>query len=383
MNFLATAAFGLEGLVARELRALGCPADAINGGAAFHGTLEDAMRANLCLRSADRVLLVLDTFPATTFEALFEGVRAIAWEDYLTPQCAFPVSGNCARSTLMSIRDCQSITKKAIVERLKSRYPLDWFPENGPVVPISVTLHGDTARLCIDLSGTALNRRGYRTWNGEAPLRETLAASLVSLSPWRPGLPLYDPCCGTGTLLIEAAMVMGKLAPGLERPMAMESFPFVSQDMCRRLRETLRAQAEPDHIRDISGSDIDPQALTLARRHLAQAGLKGKLSLSCMDLRNVQLQAPQGVFLCNPPYGERLSDRRSCEQLYAELSRLQDRHPGWTLCAISSHPQFERCFGRRADKKRRLYNGRLECEFMTFLPRHPHPAVERPQAPRP
>ena len=365
-EWVATAAFGLEGVVARELSRLGIEAKAENGGARFFGTLEDAHRANLWLRCADRVLLVMGRFEATSFEALFEGVRALPWEQFIGERTRFPVSGKCARSQLMSVRDCQAITKKAIVERLKEKYRVSWFEESAETVAIDVALHGNVAQLTLDSSGVALNRRGYRTWNGEAPLRETLAAALVSLSPWRPGMALHDPMCGTGTLVIEAAMRMADRAPGLTREFAVEQWRGASQAAFAAQREEAQALFDPSRVEGLSGADIDPQAVELARRHLAQAGLSGRVTFDVADARACRRPEPTGAFLCNPPYGERLSDRKGCEPLYAEMGQLLRRHPGWTLSAITSHPGFERCFGRRADKKRRFYNGRLECEFMTF-----------------
>ncbi|MBQ6858450.1 MAG: class I SAM-dependent RNA methyltransferase [Clostridia bacterium] len=363
-EWIATAAFGLEGVVAQELKRLDIPARAENGGARFSATFEDAMRANLWLRCADRVLLVVGRFEAHSFEELFEGVKALPWEDFIGRNTRFPVSGKCARSQLMSVRDCQAITKKAIVERLKSRYGMSWFEESEETVAIDVALHGDMAQLTLDASGVALNRRGYRTWNGEAPLRETLAAALVSLSPWRPGMRLHDPMCGTGTLMIEAAMRMANRAPGLTREFAMESWRGMPDFTA--IREEAKAQFDPERIEGISGSDIDPEAVELANRHLQQAGLAGRVSFTVGDARECRIEGERGAFLCNPPYGERLSDRKECEELYREMGLLLRRHPGFTLSAITSHPGFERCFGRRADKKRRFYNGRLECEFMTF-----------------
>ena len=368
-EWIATAAFGLEGVVARELERLGIPAKAENGGARFTATLEEAFRANLWLRCADRVLLVVGRFEARSFEELFEGVKALPWEEFIGKNTRFPVNGKCARSQLMSVRDCQAITKKAIVERLKAKYNTAWFEESDETVAIDVSLHGDIAQLTLDASGVALNRRGYRTWNGEAPLRETLAAALVSLSPWRPGMRLHDPMCGTGTLMIEAAMRMANRAPGLTREFALETWRGMPTDGFDAIREEAKAAFDPERIEGISGSDIDPEAVELANRHLRQAGLAGRVSFTVGDARDCHIETDEsgrGAFLCNPPYGERLSDRKACEELYREMGLLLRRHPGFTLSAITSHPGFERCFGRRADKKRRFYNGRLECEFMTF-----------------
>ncbi len=365
-EWIATAAFGLEGVVARELARLGIDAKAENGGARFFGTFEDAFTANLHARCADRILLVVGRFEARSFEELFEGVRALPWENFIGEHTRFPVNGKCARSQLMSVRDCQAITKKAIVERLHSRYHTDWFVEDGETASINVALHGDIAQLTLDASGMALNRRGYRTWNGEAPLRETLAAALVTLSPWRPGMPLHDPMCGTGTLMIEAAMRMAHRAPGLTRSFAIESWRDMPTDAFEQIREQAKADFDPSLVEGISGSDIDPEAVELARRHLLQAGLEGCIRFEVADMRDCRRTEERGVFLCNPPYGERLSDRKACETLYHDMGQMLRRHPGWSLSAITSHPGFERCFGRRADRKRRFYNGRLECEFMTF-----------------
>lgn len=367
LTFIATAAFGLEGVVADELRALGiASAKAELGGARFEATPAEAYEACLWLRCADRVLLVLGEAKVLTFEELFQAVKAIAWEDYLPKDAAFPVSGKCARSQLMSVRDCQAITKKAIVERLKERYKTSWFAETGAVYPIDVSLHNDVARLTIDASGTALNRRGYRTWNGEAPLRETLAAAIVRLSPWKPGMVLHDPCCGTGTILIEAAMVQSRRAPGLNREFACDRWPIFPVGERAALREKAHAAYEPGRIGGISGSDIDPAALELCRKHIAQAGMEGRISVYAKDLRALSLKEPSGVFLANPPYGERLGDKKSAESLYGQMHSLLNRHEGWRMGVLSSHAGFERHFGCRAQKKRRLYNGRLECEFLIY-----------------
>ena len=367
MTFFATAAFGLEGIVASELKRLGmADVQAEIGGARFTGTMADAFLCNLRLRCADRVLIILAEKDCRSFEELFQLVKIIPWEELMPIDAKINVSGKCARSQLMSVRDCQSITKKAIIERLRQRTRRETFPETGTPYPIEVALHADIARITLDTSGEALNRRGYRTWNGEAPLRETLAAALVELSPWRPGMRLHDPCCGTGTLLIEAAFRQSHRAPGMKRIFACEHFSFFSRGEAAAIRQQVWNDFKPDRLGGISGSDIDPDALDLATRHVRQAGLEGKITLTCQDLRTLQLPDKEGVFLCNPPYGERLSDRKSCEKLYREMRLLKERHPGWCLCAISSDPAFERAYGKRADKKRRLYNGRLECEFLIY-----------------
>ena len=372
MQWIANTAFGLEGQTARDLKWLGVESAAPQpaGGVLFEGTPAQAFNANLWLRCADRVMLLVGRFEARSFEELFESVRELPWEDYIPSDGAFPILAHCARSTLMSPSDCQSIVKKAIVERLKRTCHIDWFEETGAVYAVDVSIHADVVTICLDSSGPALNKRGYRTWNGEAPLRETMAAALVMASPWRPAQPLYDPCCGTGTLLIEAAFIALSRAPGLTRAFDCEKWGFMPQAEMKRLRAEAEEKLNAGRERpiQIAGSDIDGGALELARRHIAQAGLSGRITLEKRDLRDVTPRGESGVILCNPPYGERLGDKRAAAAVERQLGLLQERSSGWSLCAISGDLAFERNFGRRADKKRRFYNGRLECEFMTFLP---------------
>jgi putative N6-adenine-specific DNA methylase len=367
MNWMATAAFGLEGVVRKELNRMGfADAQAVQGGVRFEGTPADAFKACLWLRTADRVLLIAGEGKATSFEELFMLVRGIPWADYLPRDARFPVTGHCARSQLMSVSDCQAITKKAIVESLKEKYKLEWFAETGMEYRVNVSLHSDVATITLDACGEALNKRGYRTWNGEAPLRETLAAALVLLSSWRRDTPLHDPCCGTGTLLIEAAFIMADRAPGLARAFAMESWGFVSGDALAPLRDEAKARFDPERVLEITGSDIDEGALTLCNKHITQAGLEGRITVTRKDLRELRLGKSGICFITNPPYGERMGDAKACESLYRGLAALQAAHPDSRMNVIASQPGFERIYGRRAMQKRRLYNGRLECEFMRF-----------------
>ena len=372
-TFIATASAGLEGVVKRELQKLGFEdAKAELGGVRFQATLTDAFRACLWLACADRVLLIVAEGNVQTFEDLYQLVLRAPWKDFLPKDASIPVSGRCARSKLMSIRDCQSITKRAIVDNLQRAYRTQTLPETGAKFQVDVAVHADIARLTLDLCGEALNRRGYRTWNGEAPLRETAAAALVRLSGWRVTEPLHDPCCGTGTLLIEAAFLAAHRAPGLTRAFAMEKWPCVDKLAIRQLREEAQAQYDPSLIPEISGSDIDPEALKLCKRHIVQAGLGGKITVFEKDLRDLTLEKENVCFLSNPPYGERLSDRKGCEILYRAYKPLLFRHLGSRLNLITSHPGFERVAGLKAIKKTRLYNGRLECEFMRFAPLNAH-----------
>ena len=370
MKWIASAAFGMEGLTGRDLKRLGAEdVRVLNvGGAEFSGTLESAMKANLWLRCADHISLVVGEVPARSFEELFEGIRRIEWADYLARDSAFPVRARCVKSVLMSQTDTQKIVKKAVVEKLKGAYGVSWFEETGATVQIDVSIRGDVATVSLDASGEPLSRRGYRTWNGEAPLRETLAAALILTSGWHPWQPLYDPCCGTGTLLIEAAFIALNRAPGLRRPFAMEKWPFADVSALERVRREAQSRSDEGQQREIriAGSDIDPEAIELARRHIRQAGLGGRIEVEVMDMRDVVLKGEPGAIVANPPYGERIGDRRVAHVVARQLGELSRRCPGWNVYAFSADMGFEREFGRRADRRRRFYNGRIECEYHMF-----------------
>ena len=370
MKWIASAAFGMEGLTGRDLKRLGAEdVRVLNvGGAEFSGTLESAMKANLWLRCADHISLVVGEFPARSFEELFEGIRRIEWADYLARDSAFPVRARCVKSVLMSQTDTQKIVKKAVVEKLKGAYGVSWFEETGATVQIDVSIRGDVAPVSLDASGEPLSRRGYRTWNGEAPLRETLAAALILTSGWHPWQPLYDPCCGTGTLLIEAAFIALNRAPGLRRPFAMEKWPFADVSALERVRREAQSRSDEGQQREIriAGADIDPEAIERARRHIRQAGLGGRIEVEVMDMRDVVLKGEPGAIVANPPYGERIGDRRVAHVVARQLGELSRRCPGWNVYAVSADMGFERERGRRADRRRRFYNGRIECEYHMF-----------------
>lgn len=368
-NLIATSAFGLEGMISAELKRLNMKnVIAANGFVRFSGSIMDAYYCNLRSRFADRIMILLAESPVISFDELFRLVDQIKWELLMDGTEKINISCKCARSKLMSQSACQSIAKKAVIEHIKKTTNRKVFPESGFALPVHISIHQDTARIMLDTTGEGLSRRGYRTWNGEAPLRETLAAALVESSPWRPGIPLYDPCCGSGTLIIEASLRASHKAPGSNREFALEHFVFFPKEQAKKLLKQVQDEFEPERIKLIRGSDIDPSAIDLSRKHIRQAGLEGYTTVDVIPLQELQLSEEKGVFLCNPPYGERLGDRESCRKLYADLHLLQLRHPGWSLCAITSDPGFERAFGRKADRKRRFYNGTLECEFYTFLP---------------
>ncbi|MDL2206111.1 class I SAM-dependent RNA methyltransferase [Eubacteriales bacterium OttesenSCG-928-N13] len=370
MDWIASAAFGLEGLVKRDLVRLGAQQVTVmnTGGVRFSGDVQAGFMANMWLRTADRVMLLIGEFEARSFEELYQGIRALPWQDYLPKDAAFPVRAQCARSQLMSPSDCQKITKKAIVDHLMDAYHVIHLPETGATFQLDVSIHQDRVTVAMDSSGAALSRRGYRTWNGEAPMRETLAAAVALSSPWRPSMAMHDPCCGTGTLLIESAFIALDRAPGLKRDFAMEGWPFVEKQDIARIRSEAeqRFAAGPERLMRITGSDIDPEAIELCKRHIVQAGLGGRIDLAVKDVRDLQLPRDAGMILTNPPYGARMGDRHVSQAVARQLGELMRRSPDWQLAAITADRSFEKAFGRRASKRRRLYNGRLECELMIF-----------------
>lgn len=372
MKWIASAAFGMEGMTGRDLKRMGMQNVRVLdvGGATFEGDYLDAFRANLWLRTCDRIMRVMAQFEARSFEELFQGVKKIEWEKLLPEDARFPIRAKCVKSQLMSPSDVQKIAKRAMVERMKAAYGADWFSETGALFQIDISIRDDVVTVCVDASGEPLSKRGYRTWNGEAPLRETLAAALVLQSGWHPWQPLYDPCCGTGTILIEAAFIAASRAPGLTRRFAMESWPAVTYDFEKfeAVRREAREKFEEGLKRPIriAGSDISPEAIELAKRHLRLAGLAGRIELQVKDLRDVTLAGEPGVFIANPPYGERLDSARAAHAIARQLGLLQRRNPGWTLCAFSADMGFEREYGRRATRRRRYYNGRIECEYRIF-----------------
>ena len=387
MKWIASAAFGMEGMTGRDLKRLGVKNVQVMdvGGAMFEGDFEDAFRANLWLRTCDRIMLVMGQFEAHSFEELFQGVKGIDWAQLLPEDARFPIRAKCVKSQLMSPSDVQKIAKRAMVERMKAAYDRGWFDETGALFQIDISIREDNVTVCVDASGEALSRRGYRTWNGEAPIRETLAAALILQSGWHPWQPLYDPCCGTGTLLVEAAFIALGRAPGLTRSFAMEAWPCVPHEALRQIRVEARQRYEEGSKRElhIAGSDIDPEAIELARRHVKQAGLAGRIHLEVKDLRDVTLTGEPGVFVANPPYGERLDNIRAAHVIARQLGKLQSRNPGWTLCAFSADMGFEREYGRRATRRRRYYNGRIECEYHIFEPGLPDADTEWARGRRP
>jgi putative N6-adenine-specific DNA methylase len=367
VELIATATFGLEAVVAREVASLGYDASTANGRVTFQAGPEAICRANLWLRSADRVLVKLGEFTALSFDELFERTKALPWSDWLPANANFPVEGKSIRSKLFSVPDCQAIVKKAVVESLKGRYHQQWFEETGPRFTIEVALLKDTATLTIDTSGPGLHKRGYRKLSSAAPLKETLAAAMINLSRWRSERLLLDPLCGSGTIPIEAALIGLNIAPGLNRKFASEEWPVLPE----RLWQTARQEAGDLICRDlqlqIRGTDIDPDVLSLARYHARQAGVAEQISWQQAAVAELHTKRKYGCIICNPPYGGRMEDLQGVERLYREMGQVFQALDTWSFYVLTAHHGFERLVGRRADKKRKLYNGRIECNFYQFF----------------
>lgn len=370
-NWIAATPFGIEGITARELRAMGLEAKAQNGGAVFAANEKDAFRANMWLRSADRISLLLGKFPARSFEELFEGIYALPWGDILPEDAEFPVTGKCVRAQLMSLSDCQSITKKAIARKLEKKYRRALFPEDGAMYRVQVALMGDECTVSLNASGDALNRRGYRQRHTEAPVRETLAAALLLASPFRRWEPqaFLDPMCGSGTLAVEAAMIRYERAPGLSRSFDCEQWHFFQSQDIQDIRHEAEEAFREALLEDrgvFYASDIDPEAVEVTRVSARDAGLADKLTAEVRNISQISLPEENGFAICNPPYGARLGDKESADQAALLLGNFLRKHPSWQLGVLTPQQDFERIFGRRALRRRRVYNGRIECEFMTF-----------------
>ncbi|HWQ76467.1 MAG TPA: class I SAM-dependent RNA methyltransferase [Syntrophomonas sp.] len=368
VDLIATAAFGLESVVANEVKKLGYENVTVaNGRVDFTADLAAIARCNLWLRSADRVLIKIGEFDALSFEELFEQTKALAWDEWLPENAEFPVEGKSIRSKLFSVSDCQAIVKKAVVEKLKQRYHRQWFQENGPKYRIQTALLNDRVTLTIDTSGAGLHKRGYRKLSAEAPLKETLAAALVSLSRWKADRAFIDPCCGSGTIPIEAAMIGRNLAPGLARSFDAENWSQLPSALWRQAREEARDSMLKHQSLGIMGYDIDASVLNLARFHARQAGLQDLIEFQQRDVRQLGSKYKYGYLISNPPYGERLSERRETEELYRGIGQAFSRLDTWSGYIICSHPRFEDFFQRKADKKRKLYNGRIQCTYYQFF----------------
>lgn len=368
MTFCAPCLMGVEGLVAEELREMGCEdVRAENGRVLFSGGAETLARANINSRYAERILILLAEFEARTFEELFQGVKAVPWEDFLHRDDEFPVTGSSLTSQLHSVPDCQSIVKKAVVERLKEQYRVTWFAETGPLHRIRFRILKDRVSVMLDTSGEGLHKRGYRRNSAEAPIKETLAAALVKLARVRPDGNFIDPFCGSGTLLIEAAMLAMKMAPGAGRSFQAEAWLDADARVWKEERMRAAALAKPDAAFHATGYDIDPASVALTLENARKAGVVAHVEAKVRDVRDFSEDAPYGCVVCNPPYGERLMDTRAAEELARTMGRVFPQRRGWSYSIITPDEEFEKLFGRRADKRRKLYNGMIKCQYYQYF----------------
>lgn len=367
LTFVIPTLLGVEGLTADELRRMGmAEVRAENGRVFCQGSPADIPRLNLRLRTGERVLLLLGTFPAATFEELFQGTYGLPWEQFIPDGGAFPVKGFSLSSVLHSIPSCQSIIKKAVAMRLGQVYHKNTLPEDGPVHQIQFSLMKDVASLMLDTTGPGLYKRGYRAVWVAAPLRETLAAALVILSGYRGKDPFCDPFCGSGTIAIEAALIAKNRAPGLNRTFSAQKWTWLpSQTWVDAAGEAMDLEYDGDY--DIWGGDIDPGAVAIARENAVKADVEDLVRFSLADARNFFRAEPYGRVVTNPPYGQRLMERQEAEGLYRDFGRAVMGLPkGWRVNVLSSHTEFERTFGRPADKKRKLYNGMIKCDLFQY-----------------
>ncbi len=362
-------------MVKVELRDLGFEnIQGSEGRVEFEATLADIPRANLWLRTADRVLLKMGEFEATTFDDLFEQTKALPWEEWIPRDGEFPVLGKSRKSQLGSIRACQAIVKKAVVERLKEQYEVDWFPETGGQFTIQVALLNDVALLTLDTSGYGLHKRGYRLEAGDAPLKETMAAGLVMLSFWKPGRRLLDPLCGSGTILIEAALMGRNIAPGLNRAFASEAWPRIPEEAWRHARAEAKAAILPSlpEGTEIMGSDIDQDMIQFATANAARAGVAKDIEFTTKPVEKVWIDQQHGILISNPPYGRRLSEFQEMNQIYIALHHMFKKKSGWSIYILTADKKFPDYFKRaRPSRTRKLYNGAVEVTYYQYYGEKP------------
>jgi len=368
LNFAVPTLFGLEGLCADEMRRLDLPGvQAENGRVLCQGDYKDVARLNLNLRTGERVLLVLGSFDARDFDALFEGTKALPWEQFIPRDGQFPVKGHSLNSQLHSVPTCQAMIKKAVAARLGSKYGLNQLPETGAVYQIQFSIMKDTVTLMLDTSGAGLHKRGYRPQGVVAPLRETLAAAMVLLSRYKGRDPLCDPFCGSGTIPIEAALIAKNRAPGLSRNFSAQKWKCVDSKLWLQAADEAMDK-EYDGEYEIWGGDIDPAAVELARHNAQLAEVDDVVRFEVSDATRFHWGGLYGRIVTNPPYGERIMERREAEELYRGFGKAWAKFPDtWKLYLLSSHTEFERTFGKQADKKRKLYNGMLKCDLFMYL----------------
>jgi len=375
-DIIASTTFGLEALTKRELLDLGYDELLVeNGRITLKGGLDDVVKLNLWLRTAERISIKVGEFKVLSFTELFDKTKELPWEEWIDIDGNFMVSGKSLNSKLYSVSDCQSIVEKAIVERLKENYDVEWFSKSGARFKVEVSINKDIATLTLDTSGEGLHKRGYRNRANLAPIKETLAASLVMLSYWNNERLLYDPFCGSGTILIEALLIGKNIAPGLDRKFDFEAWEIFSKGIVKAERVKARNLINHDAKLRIMGSDIDKKSILIARDNLANLGLEEEITFFVKDMRDVDIKNEYGVLITNPPYGVRMGNDDEVRQLYVDFGNKFRELDKWSIYVITNDEDFERYFGKRADRKRKLYNGRIKVDYYQFY--GPKPTKER------
>lgn len=368
INFVIPCLLGLESIIANEMKELGAENVVCeNGRVLFSGDEYMLARANICSRYAERIQILVGSFEAHSFEDLFQGTKSLPWEDWIGVQDAFPVKGYSINSDLFSVSDCQAIIKKAIVERMKTKYNISWFDETGPVYQVQFSIMKNQVSLLLDTSGAGLHKRGYRLEANLAPIKETIAASLVNIAHVRPYHTLYDPMCGSGTILIEGAMYANNIAPGVNRHFSAERWLNIPQSVWSDERERAKSLAVADSQFIAYGSDIDQTALDIAKINAKRAGVEKYIHFEKADIKDFKKKSEKGTVICNPPYGERLLDIEQANALYRLMGRKFKPERGWAYYIIAPNDEFEKQFGRRADKRRKIYNGMIKCQYYMYF----------------
>lgn len=368
LNFCVPCLLGLEGLIADELREMGAEdVNAENGRVLFSGDEHILARANICSRFSERILIMLGTFEAHSFEDLFQGTKMLPWESFIGKKDRFPVKGYSLNSDLFSVSDCQSIIKKAVVERLKTKYTIPWFEETGALYQIQFSIMKNQVSLFIDTSGRGLHKRGYRPDANAAPLKETLAASLCQISKLRHYHTLYDPMCGSGTILIEGALMALNIAPGLYRRFTAETWSWMPPEIWQEERRRAVSLQRHDVDFHAYGYDIDPEALEIAKENARKARVENYITFVQRDIKDFEPETEKATVIVNPPYGERLLDIEDARKLYKTMGQRFTQKKGRSYTVITADEEFEKTFGRKADKRRKLYNGMIKCQVYMYF----------------
>lgn len=369
LTFVAPCIFGLEGICANEFKFLGFKnVVAENGRVLFNGDFETMIKANIHSRYAERILILLSEFNAYTFDDLFEGVKAIPWEKFISKTDAFPVKGKSLSSKLKSVPNCQKIVKKAVVERLKEKYLIPWFEETDALHQIQFLIMNDKVSVMLDTTGAGLHKRGYRANSNDAPIKETLAAAMAELAGVRPNHNVVDPMCGSGTILIESALKALKIPPGINRYFAFQNWSQIDSNLVDKIKEEAKNNIKTDCSFSAIGYDIDEITLKIAKENAEKAGVADRICFEKRDIKDFKPDFERQTVITNPPYGERLLDITTAEQLYKTMGDRFLKNPSASYTIISPDDDFEKIFGKKADKRRKLYNGMLKCQVYIYKP---------------